>query len=137
MWLALSIVIFCVYPREQPIGLTSCGLVAILYVSSASWALALPLTRYASGLIWMLALFVLSGINAIPALRDAFLVNPRGLGSLLRQAGAALVCPIFLVGSGQTVGIAALSLILGAITLLTSAGWAFIAKLDVPLQDPS
>ena len=137
VWAALSLVILWRHPGEQPVGLTLQGLVAILYVSSASWALGLPFTRYASGVIWMLALFVLSGMNAVPVLREAFFAYPSSAGSLLRQAGAALVCPMFLVASGRTPDDPSLALILLATALLTGAGGLFIAKLDAPLQDPS
>jgi hypothetical protein len=137
VWVALSAVILWVQPDEQPVGFTLAGLVAVLYVSSASWMLALPFTRYGSGVIWLLALVLLSGANAMPILREAFLAPSGGLESLLRRAGAGLACPTFLVAGGQRADDSALALILLATVLLTGAGGLFIAKSDAPLQDPS
>jgi hypothetical protein len=137
VWTALSAVILRVQPHEQPVGFTLPGLVAVLYVSSASWMAALPFTRYASGVIWILALVVLSGMNAVPTLREAFLTYQGGVESSLRQAGAALVCPMFLLAPGSSTDQWSLASILLATTLLIGVGGVFIARLDVPLQDPS
>src|SRR5207249_873601 len=108
VWIVLALVILWVDPSQTQVGATPSGVVAILYVSSASWLLALPLTRYASGVIWILALVVLSGMNAVPSLREAFLVYPSSVSELVRQSGAALICPIFLVTNAQVARPAAL-----------------------------
>ena len=137
VWTALSLVVLWIHPGERPVGLTLQGVVAIFYVSSAAWTLGLPFTRYASGVLWLLALFVLSGMNAIPALRMAFLAYPSGTTSLLQQAGAALICPVFLVANGRTPEAPALGVIVLATALLMGVGALFIATVDLPLQDPS
>jgi hypothetical protein len=136
-WVALAAVILWIHPGEVPVGLTLQGLVAILYVSTASWAAGLWFTRYASGVIWMLALVLLSGMNAVPTLRAAFFVAPRSVGDSFRQAGAGLVCPTFLVASGRSADDGALILILLVTAVLLAVGGLCLLTLDVPLQDPS
>jgi hypothetical protein len=137
VWIAVSLIVLWIHPGEQPVGLTLQGFAAILYVSSAAWTVGLPFTRYVSGVLWMLALVVLSGMNTVPALREAFFAYPVGPASIVRQAGAALVCPMFLVASGRTPDDSSLILIFFSAAALTAAGGLFIVTLDVPLRDAS
>ena len=137
VWAALSLVTLWTRPDEPAIGLTASGLVAVLYVSTASWVMALPLTRYASGVVWLLVLFVLSGMTVVPTLRGVFLTSPASAGAVLRQAAAALVCPVFLVAGGDVAARASLAVIAATTVALAVTGGLVIGRLNAPLQDPS
>lgn len=136
-WLMVSAGVAAVQPTRWPASLTASGLVALLYVSCAAWAFALPLTRYISGVIWVAALVVLAGVGYVRALRDTFLATDTTVLDVLARAGSALVCPVFLLSDPQVAS--ALILLLVAMTgaLLATGGALFIARLDVPLRDLS
>lgn len=136
-WLLVAAVVSILRPTVWPSPLTPAGIMAFLYVSSAAWACALPLTRYASGVVWIVVLFVLAGAGQLGALREAFTTAATGSASVFTKAGAALVCPFFLMSDPQAAGAAALGLVLASTTLIVMCGVRFIVHLDLPLREPS
>src|SRR5262249_14688051 len=55
-WLMITGIVLAVGPQGAPRSARLPGVAAFLYVSAAAWALAIPLTRYASGVIWLFGL---------------------------------------------------------------------------------
>lgn len=136
-WLALALIAGLVHPRQWPLPLHGAALAAFLYVSSAAWAFALPLTRYATGVVWILVLFVLAGVGEVHTLREMFLASGDGWKSLIRGTAATLVCPVFLITDGPHTDTTLLALVLLTSAASGAAGAWFIATLDVPLKDVS
>ena len=136
-WLLLTAIVFLVRPSEWPASFTASGLAAFAYVSCLAWALALPLTRYASGVVWIMVLFLLAGGRQLDALREAYAMAGSGWTHVLARAGAAMVCPIFLLANPNAAGSIALLLVLLVAALCTIGGAFFIATLDIPLRDPT
>ena len=136
-WLALALIACLVHPRQWPSPLGGAAVAAFLYVSSAAWAFALPLARYATGVAWILVLFVVAGAGEIHTLREAFLSAGDGWNSLIRGTAATLVCPVFLITDGPQADARLLTLVLLASATFGAAGAWFIATLDVPLKDVS
>lgn len=134
-WLMVSAAVAAVQPTRWPASITPSGLVALLYVSSAAWAFALPLTRYISGVIWVAALLVLAGVGYVRALRDTFLTTDTSVLDVLARAGSALVCPVFLLSDPQVASAPILLLVALTGALLATGGALFIARLDIPLRD--
>lgn len=136
-WLVVSAGAAAVQPARWPASLTASGLVALLYVSCAAWAFALPLTRYVSGVIWVAALVVLAGVGYVRMLRDTFLATDATVIDVLARTGSALVCPVFLLSDPQVANALILLLVALASAVLTAGGALFIARLDIPLRDLS
>lgn len=136
-WLVVSAGAAAVQPARWPASLTASGLVALLYVSCAAWAFALPLTRYVSGAIWVAALVVLAGVGYVHLLRDTFLATDATVIDVLARTGSALVCPVFLLSDPQVANALILLLVALASAVLTAGGVLFIARLDTPLRDLS
>lgn len=136
-WLMVSAGVAAVQPARWPASVTPSGLVGFLYVSCAAWAVALPLTRYISGVLWVAALLVLAGVGYLRALRDVFLTADATATDILARTGSVLVCPVFLLSDPQAASSLILFLVVLAGALLTAGGALFIARFDVPLRDLS
>lgn len=136
-WLMVSAGVAAMQPTQWPASLTASGLVAFLYVSCASWAFALALTRYISGVIWIAALLVLAGVDYVRMLRHTFLGTDATVIDVLARTGSALVCPLFLLSDPYAAGAIVLLLVALAGAVLATGGAVFIARLDIPLRDLS
>jgi hypothetical protein len=131
-WVLTAILL---YPRDRL--LIPGDVVAFAYVSSVTWAFALPLTRYASGTVWTIGLVLLAGMGELDNLRATFFTANASWAGALSRTAAAAICPIFLLENGETpnavsrAGVAALGL------LAWAAGALYIKALDAPLKDRS
>ena len=134
VWVALGTILIFVGPTAIPTPFTASGLVAFVYVSSVAWAIALPLTRYATGVIWIVALLMLGGSTELLTLHGAFLTESGRWQDLLSQAGACLICPLFLVEHTDAALPTSLLLVTIATLGIMVAGAWFISTLDAPLK---
>jgi hypothetical protein len=136
-WALVTAAVWIARPGAWPSSLTLPGIAAFAYVSCAAWACALPLTRYASGVVWSIALFILAGVGRIGSLRADFLMAGSGWMAMLSKTGAALVCPFFLVSDPLMAGPRVLCFVVVFGGLLAAWGVRFIVRLDIPLKEPS
>lgn len=137
VWVLLAVVECWSRPAAWPVSLTASGLAALLWVSTVAWAVALPLTRYASGILWLVALFTLVAAQWTEKLREPFQTMGHRWTDELALAGAALLNPFLLLTAPEATAPASLAVIAcaaGAAAML--AGW-FAATLDNTLEDPS
>jgi hypothetical protein len=134
VWVLLGFVLLLVRPTAMPTPFTASGLAAFLYVSSVAWALALPLTRYATGVVWIIVFVILAGGSQLQELHGVFLTESGRWQDLLAQTGAALVCPLFLVEHTEVALTTSLLLIAIVTVGITAAGAWFVTTLDAPLK---
>jgi hypothetical protein len=106
----------------------------LLYVSSISWALALPLTRYATGVVWIVVFVILAGGTELQTLHGAFLTDSAEWRDLFAQTGASLVCPMFLLEHTDAARPTTLLLVTMVTAATMAAGGWFVATLDAPLK---
>src|SRR5262249_12838427 len=71
-WLAVAF-IMVVVQRAWPTPLELRAIVAFFFVSTAAWAISLPLVEHGSGVLWLIVLIVLAGTGRIFQLRGIYL----------------------------------------------------------------
>jgi hypothetical protein len=114
-------------------------LAAILIVSGCGWAIGLPFPRLVGGALW-LAFFmsiVLSGAALILGIRllEAETSYP---GTVLLMAGAAVACPLLLLGDQP--GAAnpwSIGLALALASAIVAAGVRYVVRRDYVLKEPA
>jgi hypothetical protein len=140
VWLVIASLAWAFQPGRAPalMSMTSAsGLVAVLYASTLSWTVSLPLRRYSGGMIWLAVIFGLAAGHQLHSLRESFLMSSGRWGDTLAVTGAALVTPVFLVANPEVAGAASLGLVLSVTAVAWMAGAGFIAWFDGVLEDPS
>jgi hypothetical protein len=136
-WLLITAFILSSRPHFVPRSATFPAVAAFIYVSAFAWSFALPLTRYATGVVWLLALVVLAGGGYMEPLRQAY-IGATGTPRLeMTRLGAALVCPIFLIASPESADVGISTSVLAAAGICVLAGVRFITRLELPLRNPS
>jgi hypothetical protein len=131
VWIVLGTLLL---PTALSTPFTASGMIAFLYVSSIAWALALPLTRYATGVLWIILFVILSGGSQLQTLHGVFLTDSAAWRDLLAQTGASLVCPMFLLEHTDAARPTTLLLVTMATAATLAAGGWFVATLDAPLK---
>ena len=134
VWLVLGAVQSSVGATVPAAPFTLSGVVAFFYVSVVAWAVALPLTRYASGVLWVVALTVLGGFSQLRPLHEAFLTGGTGWRSVLAQAAASLICPMFLIERTPLAALPSLVIVVVVSVAVVAAGAWFIVVSDAPLR---
>ena len=137
VWFSLAAFEWWLSPGSRPVPLTAPGLTAWLWVSALAWALALPLSRYASGALWLITLFTLVAAQWTDELRTPFRPVSVEWTATLKQAGAALVNPFLLLINPESARPGTPILVAAAAVIAIAAGVRFIATYDAFLQDPS
>jgi len=136
-WLVLVAIEAVTNRGHWPLGLSLQALAALIYVSALAWAAAIPLSRYSSGVVWMMLAIVLAGAGKLLPLREAYLANTGTWADVWKAAGAALVFPPFMVTESFGPTTAVVVLVFGVAFLAVAIGIRMIAALDVTLVDPS
>jgi hypothetical protein len=136
VWLLITGIILVLRPDRHPSSLTVPGLAALVYVSCTAWAFALPLTRYASGVVWLVVLVILAAGTQIEALQRAYTTGGAGSG-ILARTGAALVVPVLLIAKPDVADIGSSALVLLAGAASAVAGIWFVTACDAPLRNSS
>jgi hypothetical protein len=137
-WLALAALdVLAAHPGRPPTATTPAGLAAIWYVSTAAWAISLPLSRYATGTLWVVSLLGVAATHHLVQLREGLLhVDGSWIGALRAVAGA-LVCPVFLVGDAGSQGVRVLMLVALVGTMALAVGSLCVAVWDAAMADRS
>lgn len=133
VWLAIALVDLWARPGRVPTGFTLPALAALLWVSTAAWAISLPTRRYAGGGLWLVALVALAATRELGELRAAFLTAGEGWMAAGRAAGCAGVLPLLLLSDPSSVRTQAI--VVAGASVVLAAGIAFICRVDAPLQD--
>ena len=135
-WSALAVVDLLGRPTHWPTTLSVSGAAALLWVSTAAWAVTLRLPRYAGGALWLVGIAALAAGHRLQPLRELFLAGDSTWSDAARAAGAALICPIFLVARPDLGHTRTLVLVTGAAIAAWTAGARFIYRFDAALVDP-
>jgi hypothetical protein len=122
--------------NHWPTGLTLAGCAAVFWASNMAWAVTLAFPQYTGGLVWLIVLVTLSAAHRLQALRAVFLAADATWPDIARSAGAALICPIFLVAQPEVSDAMTLMLVTAAAFVPWIWGLWLIRTLDVPLEDP-
>jgi hypothetical protein len=136
-WLLLAGLALLATPGQWPLPLTPTGLVALVWVSTAVWALTLLLPRHTGGVVWLGLVLVLVSLHKMGSLNDAFLSGEETWGAALPKARAALTFPILLVGRPEVAGARTIALVALASLITLTIGVLLIEQLDGLLRDPS
>ncbi len=133
-WLALS-VIDGVAGGRWPLGLTPRSLVAFIYLSIVAWAISVPFSRYAAGVIWLVVAITLAGSGRLLALRQTYALAEHTWRGVFRATGAAMVFPPLVVGEPESPQLSVLALMLCAALVTGMAAVLFMVRADAPLED--
>lgn len=137
VWILLAVAEWRIHPGIRPTTMSAAGIAAFLWVSATAWALALPLTRYASGIAWLGMLFAIVAASWAEPLREIFQATGHRWTDSLGRTGAALVNPFLLLVHPEVPNLWSLLLIALSAAGVTMIGAAFFASLDSPLGGSS
>jgi hypothetical protein len=113
-------------------------LTAILIVSGCGWAIGLPFPRLVGGALWMgfFMGIVLSGAGLVLGIRllEAGTSHP---GTVLLMAGAAVACPLLLLGDQPgAANLWSIGLALALATAVVAVGVRYVVRRDYVLKEP-
>ncbi len=134
-WIIVSMIDALGGAVHWPLGLTPRALAAVVYISLTAWAFSVPFSKYAAGVVWLLAAIVLAGSGKLLDIRMAYAGAVNVSDGLAHALPAALVFPPFLVGEPSTPPWVVTGVVLVAAVIALVGGAVFIARTDVPLED--
>jgi len=137
IWCACGLIDILTRPTHWPTAATIAGATAIFYVSAAAWASTLKLPRHAAGMLWVVLLFVLAAGRHIHVLQEVFLTDRATWTNALKVAGAAMMCPMFLVAYPSAPSTYSVAAVNAVTALMFLAGLRTIVRLDVTLSETS
>lgn len=135
VWTVLGLIDLVARPERWPTAFTTAGLAAFFAVSILAWSATLRLARYSGGALWMLVLVGLAATRHLQDLHQIFLASTNGWFAEASRAGAALICPLFLLGDASAFDGPCLLLAAGAGVVVWAIGATTILDADVPLLD--
>lgn len=125
VWVVLTLIEVIVRPRQWPNSLAPAEIATLLYISTAAWAITLPLPRYTGALAWLLLLIVLLAAEQLAAMRVTFNPAPDTWTEALGSASRVFVFPFLLVFDPAAAG----ARLLAVMAIGTGAVWVFGATL--------
>ena len=137
VWLALAALTSAARQTFPPAELTRAGLAVWLYVSAASWAVALITVRFAGGIVWLAGLFWAASTHYLGSLRELFHTTPDGWTSLLYAWIAAWICPLFPLVDARQVSGSVVGGVAGAALASIVVGVVVINRCDTALREPA
>lgn len=137
VWLALAALDLFSTSPHWPVALSAAGVLAIAYVSTMAWVIALPLVRYAAGVLWMALLIGLAVSHRASTLTDIFTAAGSSWSSTLQAGAVAMLFPIVLVSDPRAASRATLTMIAAATLVAGAVGVWMINRFDGTLTDPS
>jgi len=135
-WLLIGSLEIFTHPRRL-IAFSPGAITAVVYISTAVWAVSLSLGRHTGGVIWILTLFILASGRHMHGIQEAYGTSGASLSVSIAAARAALIWPAALLRNGGYVEPLVHLMVLAAIAVLFAAGVALIAWMDAPLKEPS
>jgi hypothetical protein len=118
-----------------PLGLTPGALSSFVYLSTLSWALSVPFSRYSAGVLWLILAIALAGSGRLLWLRNCYALAPHTWNGILQAVGAALVFPPLVVGELSGPPNAVTALLLAAGVGAVAVGITFISNFSLALED--
>jgi len=134
-WVIVSLIDALGGGMHWPLGLTPRALAAVTYISAVAWAFSVPFSKYAAGVVWLLATIVLAGSGRLLGLRTAYAAAVGTWDGIRHALPAALVFPPLLVGEPSAPPWGMTGAVFVAAIAAIAVGVAFIARTDVPLED--
>jgi hypothetical protein len=126
VWLALGLINALSSRSAWPTPFTPAGLMVILYTSTMTWVISLPMGRYSGAVLWLVALFTLAATLQLQAMRQTFSAAADSWAGTLQSFAGVLVCPVFLLIDPLAAGPPLLALLFAATVGAWLAGVALI-----------
>jgi hypothetical protein len=134
-WLTVSLFESVGSGGHWPLGLTVKALAAFAYISAMAWAVSVPFSRYAAGVVWLVGAIVLAGSGRLVSLRNTYAAAADTWMGAWQAAVSAFVFPPLMVGEPSSPPFVTLAVVIAASIVAVAAGVAFIACVGLPLED--
>jgi len=134
-WVAISAMDALGAGGHWPLGFTPRAVVAFLYVSAIAWGLSVPFSRYAIGLVWLIATVALAASGRLVGLRNTYANADHTLAGMWQSTGAALIFPPLLVSEPFSPSSLLMLIVLLAAVASAFAGVAVVSLSSLQLED--
>src|SRR6516225_6650498 len=134
-WVVVSVLDAIGGGGHWPAGLTPRALASFVYLSSLAWALSVPFSRYAAGVLWLILAIALAASGRLLALRNSYALAADTWAGVWQAAGPALVFPPIVVGEPSGPPSVVILLLFMAAAVAVAAGVGFISTYSLALED--